>query len=88
MLAWQPPLEAGVQGSRRGEAHAIFPRKAQNVAEYGLTIVIVVLLGVGSFRTPDRAWFTGLAGRITTVSTRALRGQLRTVGSGLCDPSF
>jgi Flp pilus assembly pilin Flp len=42
----------------------------QDVVEYGLliaTIAIVVLLGAGFFGTQIRAWFTTLAGRITTT---------------------
>jgi pilus assembly protein Flp/PilA len=45
---------------------------AQDVVEYGLliaTIAIVVLLGVGIFGHQINAWFTNLAGRITTVGT-------------------
>jgi pilus assembly protein Flp/PilA len=44
----------------------------QDVVEYGLliaTIAIVVLIGVGFFGSNINAWFTTLAGRITTVGT-------------------
>ena len=46
--------------------------RAQNVVEYGLlivTIVIVVLLGVTQFGYLIMPWFASLAGRITTVGT-------------------
>jgi Flp pilus assembly pilin Flp len=46
--------------------------RAQNVVEYGLlivSIVVVVLLGVAKFGTVIEPWFVGLAGRITTVGT-------------------
>jgi pilus assembly protein Flp/PilA len=45
---------------------------AQDVVEYGLliaTIAIVVLIGIGFFGTNINAWFSGLAGRITTTGT-------------------
>jgi len=44
----------------------------QDVVEYGLliaTIAIVVLIGVGIFGSNINAWFTTLAGRITTTGT-------------------
>ena len=44
----------------------------QDVVEYGLliaTIAIVVLVGVGFFGNQINAWFTSLAGHITTVGT-------------------
>jgi pilus assembly protein Flp/PilA len=44
----------------------------QDVVEYGLliaTIAIVVLIGVGIFGSNINAWFTSLAGRITTTGT-------------------
>jgi pilus assembly protein Flp/PilA len=44
----------------------------QDVVEYGLliaTIAIVVLVGVGFFGNQINAWFTNLAGRITTTGT-------------------
>jgi pilus assembly protein Flp/PilA len=44
----------------------------QDVVEYGLliaTIAIVVLVGVGIFGSNINAWFTNLAGRITTTGT-------------------
>jgi len=46
--------------------------KSQNVVEYGLlivSIVVVVLLGVAKFGTVIEPWFASLAGRITTVGT-------------------
>ena len=42
----------------------------QDVVEFGLlvaTIAIVVLLATSAFGTEINAWFTGLAGRITTT---------------------
>jgi pilus assembly protein Flp/PilA len=44
----------------------------QDVVEYGLliaTIAIVVLVGVGIFGNNISAWFSTLAGRITTIGT-------------------
>jgi pilus assembly protein Flp/PilA len=44
----------------------------QDVVEYGLliaTIAIVVLIGVGLFGSSINAWFSSLAGRITTTGT-------------------
>ena len=44
----------------------------QDVVEYGLliaTIAIVVLIGIGIFGNNINAWFTSLAGRITTTGT-------------------
>jgi pilus assembly protein Flp/PilA len=45
---------------------------AQDVVEYGLliaTIAIVVLIGIGIFGNGINAWFSSLAGRITTTGT-------------------
>ncbi len=42
----------------------------QDVVEFGLliaTVAIVVLLATSAFGTEINAWFTGLAGRITTT---------------------
>jgi pilus assembly protein Flp/PilA len=53
-------------------SHFMFDESGQDVVEYGLliaTIAIVVLIGVGFFGTTISAWFTNLAGRITTVGT-------------------
>jgi pilus assembly protein Flp/PilA len=50
----------------------VFDEQGQDVVEYGLliaTIAIVVLIGVGLFGQNINAWFTSLAGRITTVGT-------------------
>jgi pilus assembly protein Flp/PilA len=50
----------------------IWDESGQDVVEYGLliaTIAIVVLIGVGLFGQNINTWFTGLAGRITTVGT-------------------
>jgi len=44
----------------------------QDVVEYGLliaTIAIVVLIGISFFGNNISAWFTTLAGRITTTGT-------------------
>jgi pilus assembly protein Flp/PilA len=44
----------------------------QDVVEYGLliaTIAIVVLIGISFFGTNISAWFSTLAGRITTTGT-------------------
>jgi Flp pilus assembly pilin Flp len=49
-----------------------FRGRAQNVVEYGLlivTIVLVVLMGVWSFGRVVEPWLAGLASRITTVGT-------------------
>jgi Flp pilus assembly pilin Flp len=46
--------------------------RAQNVVEYGLlivSIVVVVLLGVAKFGSVIEPWFAGLAGHLTTVGT-------------------
>jgi Flp pilus assembly pilin Flp len=46
--------------------------RAQNVVEYGLlivSIVVVVLLGMTSFGHVVEPWFAALAGHITTVGT-------------------
>jgi Flp pilus assembly pilin Flp len=46
--------------------------KAQSVIEYGLIIaliVLLVLLGVTSFRHLIESWFASLAGHLTTVDT-------------------
>jgi pilus assembly protein Flp/PilA len=53
-------------------SHFIQDDAGQDVVEYGLliaTIAIVVLIGVGIFGSQINAWFTNLAGRITTVGT-------------------
>ena len=46
--------------------------KAQNVVEYGLlivSIVVVVLLGVAKFGNVIAPWFANLARYVTTVGT-------------------
>jgi Flp pilus assembly pilin Flp len=46
--------------------------RAQNVVEYGLlivSIVVAVLLGVARFGTLIEPWFAKLAGHVTTVGT-------------------
>jgi pilus assembly protein Flp/PilA len=46
--------------------------EGQDVVEYGLliaTIAIVVLIGITFFGTNISAWFSTLAGRITTTGT-------------------
>ena len=48
------------------------PQRAQNVVEYGLIIlcvVVIVLLGVNAFGHQIAPWFASLAGRMTTVGT-------------------
>ena len=45
---------------------------SQDVVEYGLliaTIAFVVLIGVNVFGSQINAWFTSLAGHITTTGT-------------------
>jgi Flp pilus assembly pilin Flp len=69
---WQQADALRVQGVACGERHAMLREKAQNVVEYGLlivSIVVVVLLGVAKFGTVIGPWFASLAGRITTVGT-------------------
>jgi Flp pilus assembly pilin Flp len=49
-----------------------FRGAAQNVVEYGLlmvSIVVIVLLGVAKFGGLIEPWFATLAERITTVGT-------------------
>jgi len=63
----------GSGGAAAGEIHVpLLREKSQNVVEYGLlivSIVVVVLLGVAKFGTVIEPWFASLAGRITTVGT-------------------
>jgi hypothetical protein len=44
-------------------------RRAQNTAEYGATIVVVVLLGMTGFGQRIEPWFASLAGPIITLGT-------------------